>query len=70
MKCVFDKDAYTCAALTHKQCTGCRFRKTLEQLDDGRERAEDRISTLPDEVQDKIAKKYRTVSASVWKETL
>ena len=69
MKCAFDR-IYTCAALTHKECIGCHFRKTPAQLDEGRERAEDRISTLPDEIQDKIATKYRTVSACVWKETV
>lgn len=69
MKCAFDR-IYQCAALTHKECVGCRFRKTQEELDEGRERAEDRIMSLPDDVQDRIAKKYRTVSASIWKETV
>jgi hypothetical protein len=56
MKCAFDR-IYQCAALTHKECVGCRFRKTQEELDEGRERAEDRIMSLPDDVQDRIAKK-------------
>lgn len=69
MKCVFDKDAYTCAALTRKQCIGCSFFKTKKQLEEGREKAEEHIESLPGDVQDKIAKKYRTVCASIWRET-
>lgn len=69
MKCAFDR-IYQCAALTHKECIGCHFRKTQKQLEEGRERADERIESLPGDVQDKIAKKYRSVSADIWKETL
>lgn len=68
MICAFDRGE-TCAALTLKECIGCHFRKSQDELDAGRERADDRIASLPDEVQDKIAKKYRSISASIWKET-
>lgn len=69
MRCAFDRGTL-CTALSEKKCRKCSFCKTQEELDEGRERAEDRIMSLPDDVQDRIAKKYRTVSASVWKETV
>ena len=67
MKCAFDRTVY-CIALNEKQCRGCAFRKTHEELDAGREKADDRIASLPDEQQEYIRKKYRVfnVSASVW----
>ena len=66
MKCAFDKGE-TCDALIAKECSGCRFFKTQDELDRGRERADDRIASLPEDLRDKILKKYRSFSASVWK---
>lgn len=68
MKCAFDKGE-TCDALTMKECLGCRFRKTQYELDCGREKADDRIASLPEDLRDKIVKKYRSISASIWKES-
>lgn len=70
MKCAFDRTVY-CLALMEKRCRGCSFFKTPEELDAGREKADDRISKLPEEQQEYIRKKYRAfcnVSASIWKE--
>lgn len=67
MKCAFDRGEY-CDALVARECNGCSFCKTQDELDRGRERADDRIDTLPEDVKDKISKKYRSISASVWKE--
>jgi hypothetical protein len=57
MKCAFDRNTL-CTALAVKECHGCAFRKTHEELDAGRERAEKRIESLPEEQQDHIFYKY------------
>lgn len=67
MECAFDKNTF-CAALTEKRCNGCSFRKTREELDAGRERADDRIATLPEEQQEHIRKKYCSISSLHWVE--
>ena len=54
-ECVFDKDG-RCSALTSKMCVGCRFKKTKQELDAGRRKALERISTLPN--RDYINNKY------------
>lgn len=71
MKCAFDRDARTCAALTHKQCSGCSFSRRRRSLTRGREKADDRIASLPEDKQDFIRFKYKQVrkSAEVWEET-
>lgn len=56
-ECVFDKGNDKCSALTAKMCAGCRFRKTKRELDAGRQKAIERIGTLPN--RDQINKKYR-----------
>lgn len=44
-KCAFDLDK-KCSALNVKDCEGCNFYKTKEQLKKGREKATDRLMTL------------------------
>ena len=63
MECAFDKDTF-CSALTEKRCVGCSFRKTREELDAGREKADDRIAALPEEQQEHIRFKYRATNMS------
>lgn len=60
MKCAFDRTTF-CTALIEKKCHKCSFRKTREQLDEGRERAYDRICSLPEEQQDHIRQKYKVL---------
>lgn len=64
--CAFERNEYTCAALSVKSCKGCPFFKTQEELDAGRERADERIATLPEEQQEHIKKKYRSYSSVCW----
>lgn len=67
MRCAFDRGTL-CTALSEKKCHKCSFRKTQEELDAGRERAEDRIASLPENHQEYIRFKYNKgrKSASVW----
>ena len=65
MKCAFERGE-TCAALVAKECVGCNFFKTQDELDRGRERADDRIDALPEERREHIKKKYRSYSAACW----
>lgn len=44
-KCAFDLGK-KCHALTVKDCKGCKFHKTKEQLKKGREKATERLMTL------------------------
>ena len=68
MKCAFDR-GFVCTVLTEKKCHGCSFCKTHEELDAGREKAEDRIATLPEAQQEHIRFKYHTrYSSSAWEE--
>ena len=64
MKCAFDRTTL-CTALVEKKCHGCSFRKTREELDEGRERAAYRINKLPEEQRDRIDRKYK-VSYREW----
>lgn len=65
-KCVFERNEYSCSALNEKDCKGCRFFKTPEELKRGRDKADDRIASLPEEQQDRIKKKYRSYSSACW----
>lgn len=56
-KCAFDRDCI-CTALSEKQCVGCGFRKTEEELKEGRRKATDRLISLPKATQTRIARKY------------
>lgn len=69
MRCAFDRGTL-CTALSEKKCHKCSFRKTTEELDEGREKAEDRIASLPEDKQEYIRFKYNKgrKSASVWEE--
>jgi hypothetical protein len=58
-ECAFDEGKRKCHALTEKNCVCCRFRKTAEEVDEGRKKARKRIASLPDEQQDHIKKKYK-----------
>lgn len=55
--CVFDKGE-TCSALTTHNCENCSFCKTKQELIDGREKARERIESLPKKQYDAIKQKY------------
>lgn len=65
MECVFDFGR-RCVALTEKCCEGCRFRKTKEELDEGRKRAKNLINALPEERQNYIRDKYYLGKERKW----
>lgn len=56
-ECVFNHGR-TCSALTVKSCKHCPFRKTKEQLEEGRQKAKARIASLPEDIQRAIVDKY------------
>ena len=56
-KCVF-AEGKSCKALSEKYCTGCPFRKTKEELEDGRDRAAELFYRLSPEKRKAIRKKY------------
>lgn len=58
MYCAFEKGSY-CCALKEKDCKDCRFRKTPEELEAGRKKAEARIKTLPMLDQVRIKETYK-----------
>jgi hypothetical protein len=49
-----------CEVLTEKNCEGCHFRKTREELQQGRAKATERIRSLPLNKQEHIRLKYYT----------
>ena len=55
--CAFDKGR-SCAALNERECENCTFRKTQEELTEGREKALARIKSLPRAERKYIMKKY------------
>lgn len=55
--CVFDKGK-KCAALHSHDCEKCSFKKTGRELVEGREKARERLESLPQEQYDAIMKKY------------
>ena len=57
--CAFNNDK-KCIALNKKKCAGCPFRKTQEELNEGRQKALKRISKLPPKTQAHILTKYYT----------
>lgn len=57
-KCAFDYGEDMCYAVTEKQCKGCRFRKTQEELQEGRDKATKRLMTLDRLRLNKIKQKY------------
>lgn len=56
-KCAFEHGDY-CDALTEKNCKGCRFRKTEEQLEAGRKKAQLKLFMLPKRKLNSIRSKY------------
>ena len=57
-KCGFDYGEDMCYAVTEKQCEGCRFRKTKEELQEGRDKATKRLMTLDRVFLNDIKRKY------------
>lgn len=55
--CAFDQGGF-CSALRVKDCDGCVFCKTQQQLEEGRAAADRRIDSLPAELAEKIRQKY------------
>ena len=55
--CTFDKGD-KCVALTKRDCEGCPFRKTKEELLEGRRRAKARRDKLPAHERQAIEEKY------------
>ncbi len=58
-ECAFDGGKRKCHALSVKNCVCCHFRKTEDEVEEGRKKARKRIASLPDEQQDRINKKYK-----------
>lgn len=56
-ECTFN-DGTECKVLTEKRCEGCRFRKTTEELIEGRKKAEKRVRNLPKSELIHIYRKY------------
>lgn len=56
-KCAFDLDG-KCIALNEKDCVGCNFRKTKQELDEGREKADARIRALEPPLRHYLMRKY------------
>lgn len=56
-RCVFE-NGRKCKALRERNCEKCSFRKTHEELVEGREKARERIENLPKEQHDAIMQKY------------
>ena len=57
--CAFDC-GNKCKALEEKQCKGCTFYKTTEELEKGRQKAEKRIRSLSTIIQTHVRRKYYT----------
>ncbi len=55
--CAFN-NGDNCVALTKKECEGCAFYKTREELVEGRRKATERINGLPGALQTRISNKY------------
>ena len=66
-KCAFDNGC-KCMALEEKQCLGCSFRKSQEELVSGRQKAAKRVVNLPDKIRVHILRKYydRGKSITQW----
>ena len=56
-KCTFDR-GYDCVALKKRDCDGCPFHKTKEELLEGRRRARARREKLPAYQREAIEEKY------------
>ena len=56
--CVFCATEKRCSILTEKKCCKCRFAKTKEERDYGRQQAANRIKNLPEAQMKYIIDKY------------
>ena len=59
-ECVFRVNDRRCSALTTKVCGRCSFFKTADELKEGREKAKERLKSLPKKMQMQINDKYFT----------
>lgn len=57
VNCAFNKND-KCIALVNQECKGCSFRKTKEELLEGRRRARTLLERLPQEQRNAIENKY------------
>lgn len=57
-ECAFDAGKRRCSALKSKECQGCRFYKTGEELIEGHEKAMNRLLSLDREFLNHIKRKY------------
>ena len=57
MKCAFDLGE-KCNAMAEKNCNGCKFRKTEQELKEGREKAVTRLMTFDRAFLEGIKRKY------------
>ena len=57
-KCAFDMGE-TCSALAARVCENCSFRKTEQELIEGREKAKKLLDRLPPDKRKAIELKYR-----------
>lgn len=58
VECCFKREREKCAVLTRTNCKGCSFYKTWKELREGREKALDRLMSLPPEVRNPLIQKY------------
>jgi hypothetical protein len=56
-RCAFDRGE-KCSVLKGHECGKCTFRKTRDELINGRDKARERIDNLPREQYDAIMQKY------------
>lgn len=57
-KCAFDHGDKGCLCLNEKECEGCHFFKTCDELEGGREKAANRVSQLEPALKGHIRHKY------------
>ena len=61
--CAFERGC-ECSALNVKLCEGCSFFKTKEELIASRDKAKERVNSLPSEQRSRIFNKYFTKSVT------
>lgn len=59
--CAFDINKRDCAVLNKKQCVGCHFKKTKEELEAGREKARKILAQKYTPDQSRSFLKYRGI---------
>ena len=63
-KCAFDFGGQKCLALTKKECEGCCFYKTIEQVELSRQATERRLDSIPGGLY--LYKKYYCGEGGFW----